>query len=246
MPCVVGSNPTRSIKNFEIGGLVQKMKYAIVSFILIASTTMSIVVNRNSSVNNIDNIEENISTSESQIINNSNQESSEIITSETSSHSTTSVNVNSEQYIVQEYQVPSNKGSFKSYTDYNLLDRDSAQWNKIQCDPNAYTDQNGLRKVGEYYCVAMGSYYADSLGDLFEIHTEGGSFKVIICDFKADQDTDVNNQCTSLNGCMTEFYVDTNLLDSTAKLIGDISCIDNNFQGTITKVSKLGNYFTEY
>lgn len=222
------------------------MKYAIVSFILIASTAMSFVINTNSDANNIDHIEENISTLESQIVNNSSQKSSEIITSEISSHFTTSINTSSEQYVIEEYKVPSNSGSFKSYTDYNLLNKYSAQWKKIQCDKNAYTDKNGLRKVEEYYCVAMGSYYAESLGDLFEIHTESGIFKVIICDFKADQDTDVNNQYTALNKCMTEFYVDTNLLDETARITGDISCVDDNFQGIITKVNKLGNYFTEH
>lgn len=144
-----------------------------------------------------------------------------------------------------EYETPDNSGAFKSYTNYRLLSKNSPQWNKIQCDENAYTDENGLRKVGEYYCVAMGSYYTDTLGDLFEITTEGGTFKVIICDFKADHDTDAKNQYTSANRCMTEFYVDTGSLNKTAKLMGDISYIDESFEGVIVEVNKIGNYFAE-
>lgn len=184
---------------------------------------------------------------ESQVLNNtdqeSNQDSSTISESEvTSSHAATS-SVTSEENTIQECATPDNKGAFKSYTNYNLLSKDSPQWNKIQCDENAYTDKNGLRKVGEYYCVAMGSYYTQSLGDLFEIQTEGGSFKVIICDFKADKDTDINNQYTLFNNCMVEFYVDMQTLNATAEVMGDISYIDDNFNGAIIKVNKIGNYF---
>ena len=144
---------------------------------------------------------------------------------------------------VVQYSVPEATGYFKSYTDYELLSKGSQQWNKIQCNANAYTDENGLRKVGEYYCVAMGSYYSNTLGDLFEIQTENGSFKAIICDFKDDRHTDINNQYTLQNGCVTEFYVDVYILNNTAKVMGDISYIDDKFQGNIIGVTYLGNYF---
>lgn len=149
----------------------------------------------------------------------------------------------SSSYVSEAQPVPSNVGKFKSYTNYQILSKDSKQWTKIQCNENAYTDENGLRKVDEYYCVAMGSYYAKNLGDLFEIQTEGGLFKVIICDFKADEHTDANNQYTLANGCMVEFYVDINILNDTAEQMGDISYIDQNFSGEIVSINKVGNYF---
>ena len=142
------------------------------------------------------------------------------------------------------YAVPYGKGSFKSYTNYRLLSKSSPQWTKVQCDDNAYTDENGLRKVGDYYCVAMGSYYSRTLGDLFEIQTTGGSFKVIICDFKSDRHTDSRNQYTLANNCVVEFYVDTSILSSVAKQMGDISYVDDNFRGQIVGITKLGNYFS--
>ena len=56
----------------------------------------------------------------------------------------------------EEKKLPSNFGAFKSYTDYRCLSRSSAQW-KLQ--EQAYTDENGLRKIGDAYLVALGSYY---------------------------------------------------------------------------------------
>ena len=159
------------------------------------------------------------------------------------SSSTTTSSETLKESTVQEYATPNISGKFKSYTNYKLLNHNSPQWQKIQCNENAYTDKNGLRKVDEYYCVAMGSYYSQTLGDVFEIETEGGSFKIIICDFKSDKHTDTNNQYTLSNGCMVEFYVDTQLLNKTAKQMGDISYADKNFKGEIIAVNKLGNYF---
>ena len=141
------------------------------------------------------------------------------------------------------YSIPDNGGRFKSYTNYRLLSKNSSQWNKIQCHENAYTDGNGLRKVGNYYCVAMGSYYSTTLGDTFEITTEGGTFQVVICDFKANQHTDSTNRYTTHNGCVIEFYVDMNTLNSTARRMGDISYADSQFSGRITSITKTGNIF---
>lgn len=192
---------------------------------------------------------------DSQVISSSNQESSqeELVSSKPKVHSssvaTSSSTISSNSVTTskkttsQKYANPNVSGKFKSYTNYKLLSKSSPQWNKIQCHNDAYTDKNGLRKVGEYYCVAMGSYYTKTLGDLFEIKTEGGLFKVIICDFKADAHTDANNQYTLSNGCMAEFYVDMTSLNEKAKQMGDISYADDKFAGKIISITKIGNYF---
>lgn len=131
------------------------------------------------------------------------------------------------------YKVPKNK-HFKSYTNYKCLSRSSAQW-KLQ--KKAYTDKNGLRKIGDDYLVAMGSYYTKHLGDRFRITlSTGKTFTVRICDFKANKDTNSTHQYTA-NGCMIEFYVDSNL-NSKARQMGDISYI-KGFKGNITKVEKI-------
>lgn len=131
------------------------------------------------------------------------------------------------------YKVPKNM-HFKSYTNYRCLSRSSAQW-KLQ--KKAYTDKNGLRKIGDDYLVAMGSYYTKHLGDRFKITlSTGKSFTVRICDFKANSDTNSTHQYTA-NGCMIEFYVDRNL-NPKARRMGDISYI-KGFKGNITKVEKI-------
>jgi len=143
-----------------------------------------------------------------------------------------------ETVIGNSYSVPSVNTSFKSYTYYTMINRNSAQW-KLQKE--AYTDENGLRKVDNCFLVAVASYYSNNLGDIFEITTDTGNcFKVIICDFKSDMHTDSNHQYTPTgnNNSLLEFYVDKRTLNSTAKSRGNISYI-NGFDGSITKVVKL-------
>lgn len=141
----------------------------------------------------------------------------------------------------QTYLLPESGGSFKSYTDYRMLNKESPQWLEIQCHEYAYTDENGLRKITEYYCVAMGSYYTNTLGDLFEIQTENGSFKVVVCDFKADIHTDSNHRYTVHSSCAVEFYVDTDILNPKVKQMGDISYVEDQFSGEIISIIKIGN-----
>ena len=139
--------------------------------------------------------------------------------------------------------VPSVSVDFKSYTAYTCLSRKSAQWKKIQTI--AYSDGNGLRKVGNYYCVAMGSYYSTTLGDLFRITTaNGNTFCVILCDFKANAHTNSTHQYTARNQCITEFYVDYSCFKSAARSAGSISVIPG-FGGKITSIEYLGNYFVD-
>ena len=145
-----------------------------------------------------------------------------------------------------DYRVPAcgdgSYGSFKSYTNYTCVSRSSPQWYKVLNNKNAKTSKGGFRKVGKYYCVAMGTYYGN-LGDVFKIKTSGGTFKAIMCDWKANCDTDYTNTYTTSNNCVVEFYVNTSKLNRTAKLMGDCSYAHKKFKGKIHKITKLGNYF---
>ena len=150
-----------------------------------------------------------------------------------------------EEVVKEEVQevtnVPKVSRDFKSYTNYKMLNRKSSQWLKVQTI--AYTGEYGLRKVDDYYCVAMGSYYTRRVGDLFRITLETGySFEVIITDFKSDRHTDKNHQYTKSNNCIVEFYVDYNTFDRKARSSGSISSIPQ-FAGMIVNIEPLGNYF---
>ena len=137
------------------------------------------------------------------------------------------------------YEVPNINTSFKSYTYYALLSKSSIQW-KLQ--EIAYTDENGLRKIGNYYLAAMGSYYSTTIGDMFRLTTDTGAvFDIILCDAKSDRHTDARHMYTVSNNCMVEFYVDTTVLNSTIKRMGSVGVLPQ-FSGSIVKVESLGHY----
>lgn len=134
------------------------------------------------------------------------------------------------------YNVPSGH-SFKSFTYYTSLSSHSLQ-GKLQ--QSAYTDENGLRKVDEYYCAALGTYYANDIGDKYLVTLSTGvQFKMILCDVKSDAHTDINNQYTKSNGCVIEFYVDKSKLNNKVKVSGNISSIPG-FEGDIISIDRIG------
>lgn len=131
--------------------------------------------------------------------------------------------------------VSSKASSFKSYMDYRCItNKRSYQYKLIQ---SSVTDSNGLRKIGEYYCVAMGTYYG-KLGDKFYIETdEGACWKVILADIKSDSHTNSTHQYTTANRCMMEFIVDTKKLPKSIKNSGTVNGL--GFQGNIITVKKI-------
>lgn len=138
-----------------------------------------------------------------------------------------------------EYAIPSGNTSFKSYMDYRTItNRDSEQY---ALQEGCWTDDDGLRRYGDYYVVALGSYYADNIGDKFIITLEDGEeFAAIVGDFKADRHTDQTNRYTPMqNGGknIIEFVVDTHTLDDTARQMGDISYI-YGFGGNVRSIER--------
>lgn len=124
-------------------------------------------------------------------------------------------------------------GLFKSYTDYRLLSKSSKQW---QLQEQAYTDENGLRKIGDAYLVALGSYYGTKLGTRYTVTLSNGSvFDIILCDSKQNRHTDAKNQVCLSNGSVLEFYVDSAKLPKVVKRSGSISSIDK-FSGYVVSI----------
>jgi hypothetical protein len=136
-------------------------------------------------------------------------------------------------------EVPNGDTAFKSYMSYRAItNTDSSQY-KLQ--RMCWTDADGFRRYKTYYVVALGSYYADHIGERFRITTEdGGVIECVVGDFKADQHTDRLNQYTPMEGrkCVVEFVVDMTILDKTARRMGDISYIEG-FSGNIEQIVKV-------
>lgn len=138
------------------------------------------------------------------------------------------------------YSVPDGDTSFKSYMSYKCITNKASKQYKLQQD--AWTDKNGLRRYNSYYMVALGSFYADNVGDMVRITLDNGaSFVAIVGDLKADCHTDSTNRYYPMrNGCknVVEFIVDTSELDSSVRRSGDISTL-NYFKGNISSIERI-------
>jgi hypothetical protein len=88
----------------------------------------------------------------------------------------------------------------------------------------AQNDMKGLRTVNGRYCVALGTYFTDQIGQYFDIVLSNGVvIHCVLGDIKANIHTDTSNVYTLSNGCLSEFIVDENALDKKAKDMGDVS-----------------------
>lgn len=138
--------------------------------------------------------------------------------------------------VLKAYSVPKEASSFKTYMSYKCISSSSPQ-GKLQ--KKAYTSPNGLRKVGKYYCIALGSYYGSKIGTKYKITLSSGKyFWGILADQKANCHTNSTNQYTLRNGDVIEFVVDTPKLPLSVRISGSISSI-SKFKGKVKKIEKV-------
>ena len=139
-----------------------------------------------------------------------------------------------------EFLLPNLDTSFKSYMDYRTITCTSSDQYALQ--QQAYTDELGLRKIGGFYCVALGTYFSSQCGDKFKIYTDNGNkFYVIVADIKDDRHTDESNMYVPLsngNANVVEFVVDTSAMSSRVAMLGDISGYEQ-FSGNIIKIERI-------
>lgn len=120
------------------------------------------------------------------------------------------------------HNIPENTG-FKSYMDYRCITSVSSYQYELQ-NLYAYTGDYGIRMVGDRYCIAVGSYFNTSIGQIMDLILENGTvIPCIMADMKADIHTDETNIVTLHNGCVSEFVIDGEYLNKDAKYHGDIS-----------------------
>lgn len=138
-----------------------------------------------------------------------------------------------------EYAVPLGDTTFKSYMSWKAITNTDSEQYKLQ--KSCWTDKKGLRRHGQDYVIAMGSYYADYIGERFTITLDTGkSFTAVIGDFKDNRHTDETNKYTPMeNGKknVIEFVVDTSELDETARKMGDISYA--GFKGNVESIERV-------
>lgn len=126
------------------------------------------------------------------------------------------------------------KNSFKSYMSYKVFSKGSKQY-KLQ--QKAQTGIYGIRTINGRFCIALGSYYSHKIGQKVDLIMDNGEIiKCIVGDAKADIHTDSKNQKTISNGCISEFIVDMDRLEKSAKLSGNMSSCGHTFGRSIKKI----------
>lgn len=141
-----------------------------------------------------------------------------------------------EEHRTGDFSISPYASDFKSYMDYRAITNTSSTQYKMQQE--AYTDENGLRKIGEHFCVAMSTYYGN-IGDILYVETDkGASWTVILSDVKSDAHTDGTHRYTVSNHCMMEFIVDTPAMSTSVKRSGTVNSL--GFQGKICYIEKIG------
>ena len=130
--------------------------------------------------------------------------------------------------------------SFKAYMDYRCItDTTSVQYELQQ---QAYTDDRGLRRIGDDYCVALGTGITGGCGERFIIYLDSGySFTVIVSDVKSDYHTDAT--CCFVptgdnSGNVVEFIIDTDYADSGMLSSGNVGYYED-LSGNITAIEKI-------
>lgn len=119
----------------------------------------------------------------------------------------------------------------KKYENYRLL----TVWKQGELQKKAYTDEDGMRKVGRRYCIAVGTFYTSEIGTKVDLMMENGNeIPCIVGDIKSDQHTDELHQRGANGGCVAEFIVDTDKLPAAAK-IGNIQALPQ-FAGEIKAI----------
>jgi len=139
---------------------------------------------------------------------------------------------------VIEYAVPLGDTSFKSYMSWKAITNTDSKQYKLQ--KSCWTDKNGLRRYNNDYVIALGSYYADYIGQRFTITLDTGkTFTAVVGDFKANKHTDESNKYTPMEDGkknVIEFIVDTDELDKTTRKMGDISYA--GFKGNVESIER--------
>lgn len=124
--------------------------------------------------------------------------------------------------------VPEINSSFKTYMDYRTVtNTESPQYNYIHTwgwsDWDGFMRANGepdLGITGDYYMIALGSYYGTEIGTKYRITTDTGNvFYGVLCDQKDDGDTNSTHQY-AYNDDVVEFIVDSYRLDPNVKWFG--------------------------
>ena len=122
------------------------------------------------------------------------------------------------------------------YMDYRAItDTSSKQWELQQ---SAWTDSQGFRRIGDDYCVALGTFYGQ-VGDRFRVTTDKGNvYSVTMADAKGYDSNGWYHVAGNGKINLVEFIVATEYLPSEVTLYGDCGVLDN-IGGNVVSIERI-------
>lgn len=128
--------------------------------------------------------------------------------------------------------------NMKTYMDFKKITSKSSLQYKLQQLPEVYTDEEGFRKIGDKFIVAIGTYFNCGVGSNIIVELDSGRvFEAVVGDIKANRDTDNENLSHRTDGSVLEFLVDTKKLDSLSRKMGNVSYAKiANLEGNVTSI----------
>lgn len=161
------------------------------------------------------------------------------VTSEASSEASSEV-LSDTSSAVQEYEsmaLPDVDTAFKSFMDWRSITLRSSEQYRLQ--KRAYTDVKGFRRYRGKYMIALGSYYAQYIGQEFRITLSSGIvIDAMVGDIKADKDTDKTHRYCKDKGVynVVEFIIDKRVMPFWVRELGDVSVM--GLQGEVVKIER--------
>ena len=140
------------------------------------------------------------------------------------------------EQVYESLEIPQGDCSSFLYMDYRAItDTSSKQWELQQM---AWTDSDGFRRIGDDYCVALGTFYGQ-VGDRFRITTDRGNvYTVQMADAKGYDSNGWYHVAGNGKINLVEFIVATEYLPSEVTLYGDCGVLEN-IGGNVVKIERL-------
>jgi len=146
------------------------------------------------------------------------------------------------EQVYESLEIPQGRTDNFMYMDYRALTNTASAQYELQ--QYAWTDSQGFRRYGDYYMVAMGTYYG-YVGETFRITTDRNNcYDVILGDCKGTDAVsyDGNHSWYHVAGDyrlnVVEFIVATEYLPSEVTLHGDCGVLEN-IGGNVIKIERL-------
>lgn len=130
---------------------------------------------------------------------------------------------NVEDVVLASFGIPDGEGVCRSsnitYMDYRAVTAVNSKQYRLLNSDACYTDEmTGIRKVGDRYCIAVGTGFQAGVGsNLNVVFANGSVVKCVVGDIKSDAHTDDSHRYQAVDGSVVEMIVDGTVFHSTSQ-----------------------------